>query len=317
MAGHPDITRQNAQLSTGPRSQEGKAIASRNNTQHGLLSRQPPLLGTEDHTTLEGVLVGLVEEYQPQGPLEHHLVQQIAMCILRQHRAWRAEAVAGDKAAAVETLSTHYPRNDKQEMVIPGYDGRAATHPDILQEERRCLASLLDTLEVVWDGSPAKKAALTRWCKKLDPHLGKTNWDYARGAIAQAVDKAVKGYPDQCRPRRHDYIHPLWRAAGLTAWCEEEESAWWCRQQSQEVAQVVAAQIAAIEATLQEIATLEARASRAHAICEELELIGRYETRNNRQLKQAIEQLQELQERRLATSGGITSSGKVRRLERA
>lgn len=317
MAGNPDTTRKNAQLSTGPRSREGKAIASRNNTQHGLLSRQPPLLHTEDYTTLEGVLTALVEEYQPQGPLEHHLVQQIAMCILRQHRAWKAEAVAGDKAQAQETLSTHYPRSSKLEITIPGHDARAATHPDIIQEERRCLASLLDTLEVVWHGSPAKRAALTRWCKKVDPHLGKTNWDYISGAIAQAVDKAIQGYPDQCRPRRHDYTHPLWRAAGLTAWCEEMDSAVWCRQQSQEVAQVVAQRIAAIDATLQEIATLEARASRAHAICEELELIGRYETRNNRQLKQAIEQLQELQERRLATSGGITSSGNVRRLERA
>jgi len=316
MAGNPDITRQNSQLSTGPRSQEGKAIASRNNTQHGLLAKAPPLLGTEDYTTLEGVLTGLVEEYQPQGPLEHHLVQQIAMCILRQHRAWKAEAVAGDKAPAQETLTTHYPRNDKREMIIPGYDGRAATHPDILQDERRALASLLDTLEVVWDGSPAKRAALTRWCKKVDPNLGKTNGEYATAAIAQAVDKAIKGYPDQAKPRRHDYTHPLWKAAGLTAWCEEGD-AWWLRQQSQEVAQEVAARIAAIDATLQEIATLEARASRAHAICEELELIGRYETRNNRQLRQAIEQLQELQARRLDTSGGITSSGKVRRLERA
>jgi hypothetical protein len=317
MAGHPDITRQNAQLSTGPRSQEGKAIASRNNTQHGLLAKAPPLLGTEDYTTLEGVLTGLVEEYQPHGPLEHHLVQQIAMCILRQHRAWKAEAVAGDKAQAQETLTTHYPRSSRYEAVIPGYDGRADTHPDILQDERRALAALLDTLEVVWDGSPAKKAALTRWCKKLDPHLGKTNWAYASGAIVQAVEEAAKKYPDQCRPRRHDYTHPLWRAAGLTSWCDEVDSAWWLRQQSQEVAQVVAARIAAIDATLQEIATLEARASRAHAICEELDLIGRYETRNNRQLNQAIAQLQELQERRLATIGGITSSGKVRRLERA
>jgi hypothetical protein len=314
MVGNPDITRQNSKLSTGPRSPEGKAIASRNNLQHGLLSRQPPLIGTEDYATLEGVLTGLVEEYQPRGPLEHHLVTQIAMCVLRQHRAWNAEAAAMERVVAQETLERQYPESRRHDFSIPGMDTRAATHPEILQEERRCLSALLDTLEAMWDGSPTKRAALTRWCKKMDPHLGETNWAYISGAIVRAVDEATKKYPDQCRPRRHDYTHPLWRAAGLPAWCDEMDSAWWLRQKSQEVAQEVAARIAAIDATLQEIERLQAAAKRSHGISEEMGLIHRYEAQNNRQLRQAIEQLQALQAAR-SVSPGITSSGRSARLK--
>lgn len=92
MVASPEICRINGAKSRGAISPRGKAIAARNATKHGLLAKQPPLLVTEDLATFEGLVQGLIDQYQPETPVEHFLVQQVAMGMLKQYRLWTVEA---------------------------------------------------------------------------------------------------------------------------------------------------------------------------------------------------------------------------------
>jgi hypothetical protein len=334
MAGDPDKTRQNSLLSTGPRSPEGKAIASRNRTKHGILAKSPPLLDSEDYSTFEGTLQGLIKQYEPQGPLEHHLVSAIAMCMLRQHRAWQAEAVAGDRAAAQETLELHYPEKATGggiDALLASFtdgstDRRAPTHPDVLGAERRALVEMADDIESGWYESPRGKAAFKKWCQRPavegDSNQG-DNYTWALTHIAKAASECCKNYPDPARPQAHDHGHLLMKISGLAYIPGEApgygssywvEMAFYHRERSEAIAADIADRIAAIDQALATIAHLKDLATRAHSLPEELTRIGQYEARNNRQLAQAIEQLQQLQAAR-QQQGGITSNSQKRPLK--
>ena len=318
MAGTPDQTRQNSLLSTGPRSAQGKAIVSRNRTTHGLLSQKPPLLDSEDYTTFQGTLRGLVKQYQPQGPLEHHLVQQVAMCILRQHRAWQAEAVAGDRHAAQATLTQHFPIKASgsglealaEALACGGTDRRAPTNTDVLTAERRCLAAIASDIEAAWYEAPKGKAAFSKWCQRplddADPH-SRDNYGWAIQSISKSAGDCCKDYPAPARPQAHDHGHLLMKIAGLSYFMEDAPGyaapgwanmAQYHRERSQAIALDITARIEAIDQALAAIEHLKSLTKQSHSISDELELIGRYEARNARQMKQAIEQLQALQSAR-------------------
>lgn len=63
-----EISRMNGAKSRGAITQRGKAIASHNAVKHGLLAQKPPLLVTEDLSTFETLMQGLIDYYQPENP---------------------------------------------------------------------------------------------------------------------------------------------------------------------------------------------------------------------------------------------------------
>jgi len=71
----------NAQLSTGPRTTEGKARSSQNARKHGLTSHDV-FVAPEDQHEYEQLVASLSGELQPQGALEGSVFQQIV------HAAW-------------------------------------------------------------------------------------------------------------------------------------------------------------------------------------------------------------------------------------
>ena len=81
----------NARLSTGPRSSQGKAKASGNATRHGLLSRKLILPG-ESQAEFDALLTTLLAEMQPLGTVEHVLVERVATTMWRQRRLVAAES---------------------------------------------------------------------------------------------------------------------------------------------------------------------------------------------------------------------------------
>src|SRR5262245_35340814 len=83
--------RRNAQLSTGPKSREGKNAVRWNALKHGLLAKAA-VLPLEDRAEYERLWAGLVESLQPVGTLEALLVEDIAAIYWRRRRAVRAEA---------------------------------------------------------------------------------------------------------------------------------------------------------------------------------------------------------------------------------
>lgn len=85
--------RRNAQLSTGPKSIEGKSQSRRNALNHGILSSA--LVITEagkDPAEFDRLLRGLHRDRAPVGALEEKLVEEIAACWWRQMRALQCEA---------------------------------------------------------------------------------------------------------------------------------------------------------------------------------------------------------------------------------
>jgi hypothetical protein len=82
--------RENAKKSTGPRTEEGKAIASKNATRHGLLSKDAVLLD-ESPEAFERLRADLRSQLDPVGEIESLLAERIALCAWRLARAGRIE----------------------------------------------------------------------------------------------------------------------------------------------------------------------------------------------------------------------------------
>jgi hypothetical protein len=76
-ATNSERNRANAQHSTGPRSIPGKQHSSRNAVTHGLTS-QSPVLPSEDSGAFNRHAASFFDEYQPKGPTEKQLVQDLA-----------------------------------------------------------------------------------------------------------------------------------------------------------------------------------------------------------------------------------------------
>lgn len=78
--------RQNAQKSTGPRTNEGKASSSKNALRHGLTAVRIVLDG-EDAALYEALRRDLIEDFRPETALQMSLVQQLSGLLWRLRRA--------------------------------------------------------------------------------------------------------------------------------------------------------------------------------------------------------------------------------------
>ncbi|MEK7993363.1 MAG: hypothetical protein AAB403_06110, partial [Planctomycetota bacterium] len=63
-----ETNRRNAQRSTGPRTDAGKAAASLNGATHGLASSRAIVLPEENRQEFQELLDGFRSQYQPQNP---------------------------------------------------------------------------------------------------------------------------------------------------------------------------------------------------------------------------------------------------------
>ncbi len=85
-----ETNRANAQLSTGPRSAEGKLASSRNALKHGLAAGQVIIPG-EDPIAFESLLNDLLGEHQPATSTEALLVKEMAQSHWLTQRAIRLQ----------------------------------------------------------------------------------------------------------------------------------------------------------------------------------------------------------------------------------
>jgi hypothetical protein len=86
--------RQNAQKSCGPKTDQGKAISSRNAIKHGLYSNDIIINSVnlrEDRGQFEALVQSVTDELNPESEIQHHLVSKIAVCLWRHKRAVAAE----------------------------------------------------------------------------------------------------------------------------------------------------------------------------------------------------------------------------------
>jgi hypothetical protein len=86
-----ESNRANAQRSTGPKTEQGKAVSSRNATRHGLAGNQV-VIKDEDPAAYEALRQELIDSYKPANAAELALVEEITQCFWRLQRARALEA---------------------------------------------------------------------------------------------------------------------------------------------------------------------------------------------------------------------------------
>lgn len=111
-------------VSTGPRTDAGKAISSMNSLKHRLTSRRVLLPG-ENQADFDGLHEQLLADHAPDGALETELVAEIAACFWRLERARRYEStiletssfelfVSPTQAKGFETLMRYMSAIERQ-----------------------------------------------------------------------------------------------------------------------------------------------------------------------------------------------------------
>lgn len=136
--------KRNAAKSTGPKTPEGKARASRNSTTHGL-SGSHIVLSTEDPAAFDDMLAELHEDWAPASAQERQLVREIAENRWRIDRIRRIEAEtfeAGIATGASLAESFHsrgpdFDRIRRYEITCTRAWQRAINLLDELQAARR------------------------------------------------------------------------------------------------------------------------------------------------------------------------------------
>ncbi len=125
---HPDdARRQNAQKSTGPKTDEGKKISSQNAVTHGLhaadiIINSPHL--REEQSEFDQLVASVFDELKPKGVLQEHLVHKIAQCIWRHRRVVKAEAAAVNKQVDSEYDRCEARNTIADRMNVPGLSRR-------------------------------------------------------------------------------------------------------------------------------------------------------------------------------------------------
>jgi hypothetical protein len=109
MACTPQQSRLNAQKSTGPRTDVGKARVGRNALKHGILAKRPPLLMGEDEIGFAALLKSLAAHHQSIGPTEELIIGQIAMCHVQQRRLWAYHAAYYEQRQLERHRKTEFP----------------------------------------------------------------------------------------------------------------------------------------------------------------------------------------------------------------
>ena len=123
--------RNNAALSTGPRTPDGKAASSRNATKHGLSSAFK-VLAHEDQQEFDGLLEDMRVCYRPRDIHQKLLVDQMAKSQWLLARAQRLQTVAYDLLAGAQNDS------DPDTAIVKAM---RAANPDIIGRLERYVAS--------------------------------------------------------------------------------------------------------------------------------------------------------------------------------
>jgi hypothetical protein len=129
----------NAQSSTGPRTEQGKAVASQNATTHGMTGKSALIAG-EDPAEYQAHLDNYTAEHEPITIDEKFLVQQMADSVWRINRIRRIESSIFERAPegnpfADPALSAELLKLNRYEKSIESTYFRAARELRIIKKE--------------------------------------------------------------------------------------------------------------------------------------------------------------------------------------
>jgi hypothetical protein len=158
-----EANRRNAQQSTGPRTAEGKAAASRNATTHGLTAATSPVALDESPEEYEAFAAALRADLRPRGAMQAVIVERIV------HLSWKLKRLPAVEAEAIKQLA---PRAGGGERVPAtaaravardaGYAGsgvlaRLQTYESRIERSlRACLKELAEQRKLQAEDPPAQ-----------------------------------------------------------------------------------------------------------------------------------------------------------------
>jgi len=265
-----EMNQQNAQKSTGPKTEEGKAVAKVNAVKHGILSDAVVITKGEGQERKEVYLRlydGLRDYFKPEGTMEEALVEQITVTLWRKRRVLRFE------------LGCLRKQLDAYQEAA-----RASDDEDILSRRRKTAYKQLVEAQQRLTSYQEGKADLENGCDILSDEAAEA-WVENYLAVAERHGLEAKE-PTEVRDQLV--------AQGLTEAQIRQE----LLQVDKEGFQETQAEIEALEPQ----ATLElerlALLGSVPASGLDLDKIIRYEASLDRQLYKAINQLERLQRRR-------------------
>ncbi len=110
----------------GPKTQDGKATASRNALSHGMASTAPVIVGMESQSGWRRHLDGILASLSPEGDLEEALAERVASLLWRLRRVTRYEvAVTVRQVQGTESdlvLADAYGSGTISKGVLPAVD---------------------------------------------------------------------------------------------------------------------------------------------------------------------------------------------------
>ncbi|MBD2122892.1 hypothetical protein [Trichocoleus sp. FACHB-262] len=288
MVSSPEISRLNGSRSRGPVTKRGKTIASRNATKHGLLVQKPPLLVTEDLETFEGLVQGLIEQYQPETPVEHFLVQQVAMGMLKQYRLWSVEAaIANVEILKAQRLARFPDVVTPAEVELDSFDKyREKRTPckQVLEQKKRALEALIHDLAFDLAHKEERGEA-----KTLEAFRDSLSENYSPESKVAEVER--------CRDEFDEWLCASWNGRKRKYTANLAEAI----VRVERLIELAGEQVAEIDQALAEMATVEeaiAQASTNSKGVQNPERFMRYQREMNRDLYEALDRLQAIQQQR-------------------
>ncbi len=304
MAHTPEQAAKYGTAGKGKKTQAGKMRSSRNALKHGLRSGQPPLLLSEDLTQFNGTMTSLVEQYQPQGAAEMHLVEILAMAIWKQHRLWGAEAAMLNSQTMKATQQAAFPALVKKGVCLPSeFSDQVIPHSEALSTERSAIESIIKDLKYDLSVAPHSDEELNQplndegktWFDWLTNSLGLSlpSGSYRReGAFWQAVDQFSNQLYcyNPCCHEDSEIQQPIPPVAELTA-------------QVAELIELGESRLSEIEFSFAELGKYQRRVqeldSQSSILPEtQFNLLGRYQASARAEFYRALEKLNELQSQR-------------------
>src|ERR1035438_7199088 len=85
-----DSARANGAKSHGPKTEAGRKISAQNAVTHGLYAKGV-VLAVESREQYQEMLDAYLQQFQPDGPIEHDLVEEMVAAKWRQRRLWAIE----------------------------------------------------------------------------------------------------------------------------------------------------------------------------------------------------------------------------------
>lgn len=296
MASDSETCRLNGKKSRGPISEKGKANASRNATKHGLLAKLPPLLASEDLVMFQGIVQGLVDDYEPQTVTEHFLVQQVAMAMLKQYRLWTVEvAIATTSTLEIQRKLKHNPNSPNPVDEI--LKNKSSRHSNVLEAEQSVLTSLR---------SDIKGWAMALPKKNTKAWAASSQAEIAKRELLDLLESARHDFPPEVVS--DDACNKAWKSliaaqVGIEVCCDMRIGD--IKNRIENIVIGCTERIDEISLTLADIEQLNQEIESAKTLSvgiplDKTELLSRYERHLNRSLYDALDKLQQMKEHRQA-----------------